>query len=451
MIDFSHIDKFSRKYDIYNRYLKFCHNHIYYKQYRIVGKENIPPKGVPTLVIANHQNGLTDALVLLYMFDDNRQPVFIARGDIFKNSIVARILYFLKILPTFRNRDGNRSDVRANNETFHIAAEVLNRKNTLVMFPEAAHQHGHYLGTFKKGFPRIAFTAEEYADYSLNLQILPVNIHYSDYYNFRSRVVITVDRPFGIRDFFDTYKKEPNQAYLDLNDYAREKVKAITIDEDPAFYVEYDQIRNMLHTQRLKEKGLNTHDLYLEKLEDMEIVAEIDRLKEEDRSRFKELMSEVDTYTAGLRKLGLRDWLINKPVSLLSLTVKTFLYLLGLPLFLFGWIHNILPFSFPRLLKRKIKDRQLHSSMNFAPGVVLTFPLMYLIWFILAWIISGKFWFALLYGLAAFASLFFFYAYRKGALKLSGAWRYFVLKKKKNPLLLSISAIKNKMMTNGIR
>ena len=68
MIDFSQIGKFSWKYHFYNVYLRFNHNHVYYKEYRVINSENIPPKGTPTLVIANHQNGLTDALVLLYMY-----------------------------------------------------------------------------------------------------------------------------------------------------------------------------------------------------------------------------------------------------------------------------------------------------------------------------------------------------------------------------------------------
>ena len=131
------------------------------------------------------------------MFDDFRQPVFIARGDIFKKDRVAKILRFLKILPTFRTRDGGVSDIKYNMTSFGIAAKVLNDGGTLVIAPEAQHQQGHYLGSFKKGFPRIAFAAEEMADFKLDLQILPVNIHYKDYYNARSEVVLTVGEPFG--------------------------------------------------------------------------------------------------------------------------------------------------------------------------------------------------------------------------------------------------------------
>ncbi len=448
MIDFSHIDRFSWKYDLYNRYLRLNHNYFYYKEYRIVNKENIPPKGEPTFIYANHQNGLTDALIILYMFDDKRQPVFIARGDIFKKDTVAKLLRFLKILPTFRDRDGNRDDVRSNSNTFHIAADVLKRGGTLAMFPEAAHQHGNYLGSFKKGFPRVAFYAEEKFD-SRGIKVLPVNIYYDNYYNFRSKVVLTVGEPFFIDDLMPVYEKEPNQAYLELNERARERLKAITLDEGPDFFEEYDIIRKMLHKERLISKGKDPGDIYARKLEDMEIVAELDHIRQEDQARFEGLMNMAREYDQGVRKLGIRDWLVNRKIKMSGLLGRALLLLLTFPFFLFGWINNILPFSFPQLLKNRIKDKQLHSSMNFAPSLVITFPLMYLTLFILSWVLSGKLWFALLYVLAAFGSLFIFYHYKIAFLKFKGAWRYYRLQKKQNPLLRQLEEIKRKIQRYG--
>ena len=452
MIDFSQIDKFSWKYDMLNRYLRFNHNHAYYKEFRIVNQENIPPQGVPAFMIANHQNGLTDALTLLYIYPDNRQPVFIARGDIFKKDSVAKLLRFLKILPTFRTRDGERKDVRNNNQVFDLAASILNRGKTLAMFPEASHQAGHYLSDFKKGFPRIALTAEEQANYQLGLKIVPVNIHYKCYFYFRTRLVLTIGEPFQVpADILELHKTEPNLAYLKLNEVAREKLKAITIDEGVEYYTEYDQIREILHTPRLIAKGKNPKDLYEEKEEDIKIVEELHQLREQDESRFLNLMETAKEYTAGLQELKLRNWLINKKVSLCSLFGKALLLLLTFPFYLFGLINNGLPFHFPDILKKKIKDRQLHSSMNFAPAVLLTFPLMYIILLTVVWIVSGKFWIAFIYLLMAFFSLFIYNAYRIAFVKWRGACRYYSLSKKKNTSLTRLSEIKRNLITNGIK
>ena len=75
------------------RMLCFAHNVVYYRRFVVKNIENIPPRGVPTLVIANHQNGMMDAMAILHtLYHDRRQPVFIARGDIFKKDSVARVV-----------------------------------------------------------------------------------------------------------------------------------------------------------------------------------------------------------------------------------------------------------------------------------------------------------------------------------------------------------------------
>ena len=111
MINFENIDKPHKIYGYILPYMRYLHNHIFYEDVEIIGAENIPPVGEPCFVISNHQNGLMDPLAKLNMFKDNRQPVYIARGDIFKKDTVAKLLKYIKVLPTFRTRDGQRSDI----------------------------------------------------------------------------------------------------------------------------------------------------------------------------------------------------------------------------------------------------------------------------------------------------------------------------------------------------
>ena len=44
MISFEDIDKPSQMYDFYMKFLSLAHNHIYYRNFYIVNRENIPPK-----------------------------------------------------------------------------------------------------------------------------------------------------------------------------------------------------------------------------------------------------------------------------------------------------------------------------------------------------------------------------------------------------------------------
>ena len=56
-----------------------------------------------------------DALIILSV--KNWQPVFMARADIFAGQFVRRLLFFMKILPIFRIRDG-RESLKQNDEIF---------------------------------------------------------------------------------------------------------------------------------------------------------------------------------------------------------------------------------------------------------------------------------------------------------------------------------------------
>ena len=57
---------------------------------------------------------------LAVMFSINKQIVFLARADIFKNKIAAKFLHFLKILPVFRIRDG-KENLNNNDLTFDVS------------------------------------------------------------------------------------------------------------------------------------------------------------------------------------------------------------------------------------------------------------------------------------------------------------------------------------------
>lgn len=431
MISFDKIDQYDWLYDLYMNYLCVAHNYIYYRHFYILNKENIPPKGQPTIVIANHQNGLMDALAILHtMFQDRRQPVFIARGDIFKKDGVARILRFLKIMPTFRSRDGNRDDIRSNLALYNRAAKVLKAGGTIVIFPEATHQHGHYMNTFKKGFCRIAFSAEEINDFKLGVQVLPLNIHYSNYFNFRSDLMVTVGEPFTFDEFFELYKESPNEAYLALNEKARARVKELTPDIDiPEYLNEIEDLTQMMSRPYLKRKGLRPNFLPNQKDAAMTIIANLKQFQTEDPEAFTQLMDNTHEYHRLLHENGLTHWVINRKPSIARLTLRILGLVLLFPLFLFGLINNYIPRRLTKMFTDKAKDPMLTSSFQYVTGTVFTFPVFYLILFAVVWIISHKFWIALLYILLTFATAFLVHYYRIWCHRLMTFFRAMHLRK----------------------
>ena len=105
IIDFEMARKIQDPDYLYSILLPYInwHTRRSYRRFEVHGKENLPKDG-GLIFGANHSNTLMDALVLLS--SNNVRKVFIARGDIFKNPIAAKVLTFLRILPIFRIRNG---------------------------------------------------------------------------------------------------------------------------------------------------------------------------------------------------------------------------------------------------------------------------------------------------------------------------------------------------------
>ena len=100
------IEKHSFRFSALKAWMQFWHNKIFYRKVVYVHREKVPLQD-HLIFTPNHQNALMDALAIEFSFEN--QFVFVARSDIFKNKFIARLLYFLKILPVYRIRDGYES------------------------------------------------------------------------------------------------------------------------------------------------------------------------------------------------------------------------------------------------------------------------------------------------------------------------------------------------------
>lgn len=459
MISFDKINQFDPVYQFFNWFFRIDHNYIYYKEIQVIGYENVPPKGYPVFAISNHSNSVMDPLALLYLYKDHRQPVFVARGDVFKKSeFIAKLLRFLKILPTFRSRDGGREDVRSNLDTFDLAARVLDEGGTLTMYPEAGHQAGRFFSTFKKGFPRIAFRAAEKADFQLDFKILPIYIYYSDFFNMRAKQVVVIGEPFAIDEFYDLYKAEPNKAFLAMNEKAREAVRRMGIDVvDQEHYPQYEVIfhacRSLILTDPHAFDGMEVAGTladrdpkrpYAAMLSDKKVTALLEQLSTDDPEAYRQLMDETEEYRAGLYRLRLRDWLFERPVTGAAVLGRALLLLLTIPIFLVGAVGNLLPFKAPELLKRNLKDPMFKSTLNFVPSIVIFFPLWYIILFTVL-CICATWWIGLLGIVAALLTLIPFYEWKKAFVKWCGMLRFRRYAREKLPTFERLKSLRAKI------
>lgn len=380
------IEKFSWIYYLLKIYGRMMH-YLYYGRLRVRGKGNIP-FGEPMIFAPNHQNALMDALAVLFTIP--RQMVFLARADIFRKGFFSQILTFLKILPIYRIRDGY-SALQQNSEIFDKTVEVLRYGRPLVILPEGNHEGSRRLRPFKKGIARIAFQAEEASNFELGINIVPVGLDYSRYEKSGAELLVQYGPPLKVSDYVDLYRENQAKAVNALIHDLRLKISELMIDiRNEEHYAMIDILRRCYPYTLLKERHLkvtpwNRHAAEVETIRLLELYL----AGKPDEHMVKKLTMASDDYrlALGYNKLQFRNpeegpWPWWKVIG------QGGLFIMALPLFLFGFLNNIIPVIIPKIIVKKVKDVQFRSTFKFGLSI-LTIPVFYTLQAILFHALAG--------------------------------------------------------------
>jgi 1-acyl-sn-glycerol-3-phosphate acyltransferase len=417
------IEKYSARYALLKSVAGFWHNNVFYRKVIVLGRENI--KADDHLIFApNHQNALMDALAVL--FTHKGQPVFLARADIFKRKTIASILYFLKILPVYRIRDGF-SSVKGNDEIFLKTIDVFKNKNGLVILPEGDHAGFRRLRQLKKGICRVAFQSDEATGFTLNIKIIPVAIEFSNYSRFRQVLTVEYGKPVEVSEFFDLYKVSPERALNELRSKLSDEMKGIMIHiESEEDYEAIDELRSMIN-------GRFSDDIRFPKLfRDRILVNKMKLLKSSDPGLYSKICSLSLSVKKKSKELNTDYRLLEKrkhPVGWLLAGMTALI--LTFPLFIYGNIFNLTFLEIPNLQIRKIKDPQFHSSIRYGISLALAFVFLPL-YLILSLFIFSSWWLGLLIFLTLPLSGLFAWNYSLQLRRITGGFRIREYIKKKD-------------------
>ena len=384
------IEKYSFRYFLLKLYMICWHDHIFYRKVAYVNREKIPTDE-HLIFTPNHQNALMDALAI--EFSMRNQFVFVARSDIFKNKWVASLLYFLKILPVYRIRDGYES-LKKNEEIFNKTLDIIHNKNGFVIMPEGNHAGFRRLRPLRKGFARIAYQAEEASDFSLDIKLIPVGINYDRYDTYRSEVLVIFGEPVPVSEFYEDYKENPAKAYNKIKTVLAEKMKPLMIEiESEAYYEVYDALREMYEKVACRKLGFNYKNLYDKFRAHKAVIAALENEEKTENNDFKELVEKTTVYLNNMSHLKLDLHVFEKRGGKkVMLILKSLLLLIGLPFFVYGFINNAIPYFAPFILTGKVKDKQFHSSFKFVITAFL-YPIYYFILTVVAFLITrDTFW-----------------------------------------------------------
>jgi len=408
------IEKYSTGYALLKYCAGFWHNNVFYRRVIVIGRDNINPDD-HIIFAPNHQNALMDALAVL--FTHKGQPVFLARADIFNRKAIAAILYFLKILPVYRIRDGF-ANLKGNDETFLKTLDILRNKNSLVILPEGDHAGFRRLRQLKKGICRIAFQAAEADEFRLKIKIIPVGIEFSHYTRFRQVLTVVYGKPVEVSEYYESYRKIPEKALNELRARLSDDMKKIMVHiESVDDYAAIDELRTLIN-------GRYSDDVTLPKLfRDRILINKMNRLKSIDADTYNEACSLTLEIKNEAKDLGLSYRILEKQKHPAVLLISIALALLvTFPLYIFGNIFNLTFLKIPALTIKKIRDEQFHSSVKY--GISLAMAFIFLpVYAILSFIFFSPWWLALLIFLSIPLSGMFAWLYHLLAGRLAGGLR----------------------------
>ena len=364
-------------YNLLLKYVLFCYNFAFSK-ISIRGTENIPTDGA-VIFAPNHTNAFMDAFTVLKVA---KSPVvFVARADVFRNPIAAKIFNFFKIMPIMRMRDG-RENLKKNDQIMQAAVEVLRHKVPFGIFCEGTHRMKHSILPLVKGVFRIALQADEALNGEMPVYIVPMGIEYGSYTRYRSTISVQVGEAFNVSEFNIQHKDKTQPELMNI---MREELSSrisslyhcVPDDEDYEAILDFCYLKNNGEV-KTQISHFNSKSPYETMQKNRQTVSELLQLKETNPTEYQQLISKAHQFATLRRKLNISDETLYRRPTTKTLIIRILTLIITLPYFLFSAIID-LPVSLITwlLFHFIIEDGAMKNSLRLVI-VLLVYPLIFM-------------------------------------------------------------------------
>lgn len=364
-------------YNLLLKYVLFGYNFAFSK-ISIKGTENIPTDGA-VIFAPNHTNAFMDAFTVLKVA---KSPVvFVARADVFRNPIAAKIFNFFKIMPIMRMRDG-RENLKKNDQIMQIAVEVLRHKVPFGIFCEGTHRMKHSILPLVKGIFRIALQADEALKGEMPVYIVPIGIEYGSYTRYRSTISVQVGGAFNVSEFNLQHKDKTQPELMnimreELSNRISSLYHCVPDNED------YEAILDLCYLKNNGEvksqfSNFNSKSPYETMQKNRQTVSELLQLKATNPTQYQALISKAHQFATLRRKLNISDETLYHRPTTKTLIIRILTLIITLPYFLFSAIID-LPVSLITwlLFHFIIEDGAMKNSLRLAI-ILLVYPLIFI-------------------------------------------------------------------------
>ena len=326
--------------------------------------------------VVNHASAFMDPWVVAVK--QNPIVFFMTRSDVFKPAINP-FLWATHLLPIYRQAEDGVDSQKKNEAVFKKVYDILDSKRSIMIFGEGYTDDVFVrsLKPLKKGPARMAFGKMEMDNWEMDLKIVASGINYTDPNIFRSDILISNSDPIMVRDYKDLYLENQAKGINKLtSDIENALKKQLTYLEVPKLTPFLDQIqtitkKGMIHNQASRKLSMKERWLYSQNTAN-----KINEVYSEDKPEWSNLKTKLDGYFSKLKSNHIDDnWILEYSETGKIATLKDWLFLVfGLPLFLVGCLHNLLPYLFiKRFVEKTFKRRVFWSGVKFLMGYLVFF------------------------------------------------------------------------------
>ena len=351
---------------------------IFYREVKHSGREHIP-RNRPVILAANHPNSVMDPIVLTTSFE---RPVhFLARAGLFRWSVMSWMLKAFHAIPVQRQQDG--ADMGINHTMFAATHTVLGHGGVVGIFPHGQNVEERRVEAIRSGAARIALGAESAFDWSLGLIVVPVGMNYEDRDRFNSRLLVRWGEPIVVSDYVERFRGDPKETVNELTHdlLTGMRMSAVHLDETVERNT-LDLVRRIyahqLHKDLIGGEKILEDRFFIER----RIGEAIAWARAVMPDRVDLLLARMEDHHSLMQRIKLRERVFKGGQGNTKYRRRAFRstlrMIVGLPLAVWGIVHNIIPYQLTVWLTRFAAEEAIVAVTAFVSGI-FGFSLWYLI------------------------------------------------------------------------
>ena len=239
--------------------------------------------------------------------------------------------------------------MRRNVEAFERYAALLREGRVTAIFPEGLTQDDPHLAPVKTGAARIAVQAEDAADFTLQLAVVPVGLQFEPRRRFRADAFVRFGEPFTISDLAPQHAEAPRRAVQELTDRIGAALKSVAYHVESTEQIPFVERLADVYFRRARRTGIagvRGRGLRGELLQKMTVC--LNYYVEADRESVTEVERALERYERLREKAGLDRGLLEEPSRLLpgplAPVQATGEAILGLVPALFSFLTGAIPY-----------------------------------------------------------------------------------------------------------